>query len=97
MFPDLSLFELLTLYGLTFGFMNKVPLIHNKISLLDKLLKCSYCVGFHAGWIYYWMRVSYESHTTWDWWHALCWGMMSAAWCYVADTAIQKIEDLNEN
>jgi len=96
MFPDLSLFELLTLYGLTFGFMNKVPLIHNRIPLLDKMLKCSYCTGFHAGWIYYTMRVSYEHYNHFDWWHALCWGVMSAASCYIIDTLMQKIEDLDE-
>jgi len=96
MFPDLSPFDLFALYGLTFGFMNKVSLIHNRITLLDKLLQCSYCTGFHMGWVYYWMKISYEPYNNWDWWHALCWGMMSAAWCYFADTTIQKIEELGE-
>ena len=96
MFPDLSPFDLFVLYGLTFGFMNKVPLIHNRISLLNKLLQCSYCSGFHMGWIYYCIRISYEPYNFFDLWHALCWGMMSAAWCYIVDTFVQKIEELDE-
>ena len=48
------------------------------------------------GWIYYYANLSYQPFIFWDWWHALCWGMMSATWCYIIDTFMQKIEELGE-
>jgi len=41
---------LLCAYGLVFGVQHKVPFLHGKLNLLDKLLACSYCLGFWMGW-----------------------------------------------
>ena len=44
------LLYLLCAYGLVFGLQHKVSFIHNKVDILDKLLGCSYCLGFWMGW-----------------------------------------------
>ena len=46
-----TIIGLLAAAGVTFGIQNKVPFIHGKIPLLDRMLRCTYCTGFHAGWI----------------------------------------------
>ena len=38
-------------YGLTVGAQNKVSFFHGKSKFTDKLLSCTYCTGFHAGYI----------------------------------------------
>jgi hypothetical protein len=50
---DISCFDLLAFYAVTFGLMNKVPVLYNRVNVLDRMLECSYCTGFHAGWICY--------------------------------------------
>jgi hypothetical protein len=47
------LFLLLCAYSITFGLQHKVPFFHGKSQFTDKLLACTYCTGFHAGYITY--------------------------------------------
>ena len=42
---------LLAAYGLAFCLQNKIPFLWHKHPLLDRLLNCTYCTGFHSGWI----------------------------------------------
>lgn len=46
-----TILGLLAAAGITFGVQNKVAFLHGKSELLDSLLKCTYCAGFHAGWL----------------------------------------------
>ncbi len=46
-----SILGLLASAGVTFGIQNKIPFLHGKHDLLDRMLRCTYCTGFHAGWI----------------------------------------------
>lgn len=39
--------------AITFGIQHKAPFLHNKFSLLDRMLVCTYCSGFHGGWLSY--------------------------------------------
>jgi hypothetical protein len=90
-------------YGLCFGLVNKLPFLYSKAfmesgektSFFDRLLSCSYCMGFHCGWLT-WFGFWAASGTP-----ALTWAsgvqvlgaaLGSAAWCYAADTAIQRLE-----
>jgi len=42
---------ILLAFGICFGLQHKVSFLHKKHPFLDKMLKCTYCTGFHAGWI----------------------------------------------
>ena len=51
---------LFAMYGITFGLQHKLPgasseALKNifKEGILESLLSCAYCVGFHSGWIVY--------------------------------------------
>ena len=46
---------LLVAYSITFGLQNdKISSVTDRlrtISIFDRMLNCSYCTGFHAGWL----------------------------------------------
>ena len=88
-----SLIDLLLAYGLCFGFMNKVTFLR-KVKFFDRMLSCSYCTGFHAGWIawllsrpLYGVSLSLEAISP-----VVLWAFASAAFCYAADVALQLAE-----
>ena len=88
---ELSLFDLLVMYGITFGIMNKIPQIHNRAALLDDLLACSYCTGFHAGWFMYFLHVL-QSDSKFNLINIFCWSIASASFCYIIDTLVEYFE-----
>jgi hypothetical protein len=45
------LLYLLVAYGITFGMQHKALFLRNKSDWVDRMLACTYCTGFHAGWI----------------------------------------------
>ena len=45
--------QTIAIYGICFGFQHKATIIHKKSEFLDKMLKCTYCTGFHCGWFVY--------------------------------------------
>jgi len=45
------LYLLLVAYGVTFGLQHKLPFLWKRSEWTDALLSCSYCTGFHAGWL----------------------------------------------
>lgn len=42
---------LLGAYALTFFLQQKAFFLRGRISLVDKLLDCTFCLAFHTGWI----------------------------------------------
>jgi hypothetical protein len=92
MLPELSLFDLLFCYALTFGLMNKVTFIYNRFTIIDKLLSCSYCTGFHSGWMLYFFKgMSLEKF--YDVKLLIYYAMVSASFCYFIDVVLVKIEE----
>lgn len=89
-----NLFDLLLAYGLCFGLMNKVD-FPRKISFFDRMLSCSYCTGFHAGWLS-WIGTSmvrgFEPASPTAYVAPLLWAFMSAGFCYLVDSASQLVE-----
>ena len=94
--------DLLLCYGLCFGLMNKVDALR-KEKFFDRMLSCSYCTGFHAGWmgwvlsrLIYGLTVS----TSMPLHEALAatvgpaaiWAFTSAGFCYVVDVVSQLAE-----
>jgi hypothetical protein len=89
-----GLFDFLLAYGFAFGAMNKVDFIR-KAPFFDKMLNCSYCTGFHAGWLTFLAKGFTSSSlalTPQFFVSALLWGLASAAFCYLADTLSQTAE-----
>jgi hypothetical protein len=86
----LSLFELLFCYGLTFGMMNKTSWLQNRYILLDDMLSCSYCTGFHAGWISLLILhpTLFKDPQTF-----LFWAFVSSSFSYITDTFVAYLED----
>lgn len=85
----MTLFDLLFCYGLTFGLMNKTSWIQNRLQFTQSLLSCSYCTGFHCGWIFYLInesnKISYKE--------AFIYSFVSAAFCYITDCLCIYLED----
>lgn len=91
------IFLLVVSYGLCFGFQNKFPfgLIYGKTAFTDKLLSCTYCTGFHTGWM---------TFLAWQWAQgrleatpqvaamAVMFSFASSAFCYTADALTQYLE-----
>lgn len=86
---------LLAAYGLAFGLQNKATFLRGKLKFLDAMLKCTYCTGFHAGWVTYLATIPLENA------HpapklipliALIWAFASSAFSYSLDTAVRRLE-----
>jgi len=91
----MSLFELLACYGLTFGLMNKTLWLQNRSQFASSLLSCSYCTGFHSGWIIYLIsnlnKLDVRSVEALV--NVILYSFASACFCYVLDVFAQKLED----
>ena len=94
-FPDFMF--LLFSYAICFGLQHKVPFLHNKSDFLDKMLECTYCTGFHSGWIS-WVFVfsclgQYPAETVVaNIGSAVSWAFVSAISCYAFDTIVKWVE-----
>jgi hypothetical protein len=88
-----SVVDLLLAYGLCFGLMNKVDALR-KIAFFDRMLSCSYCTGFHSGWLAWVLtRAVHGLPTTpQDALTPVLWAFSSSAVCYLLDAASQAIE-----
>lgn len=90
----MTLTDLILCFGVCFGLMNKVSFLYGKSAFIDKLLKCSYCTGFHAGYISY--LLTYPLHPADSLLvglsSVLLWSFASSAFCYFADVLTQKLE-----
>jgi len=88
-----SVVDLLLAYGLCFGLMNKVDALR-KVAFFDRMLSCSYCTGFHAGWIaWVFTRAVYGlPAASQDALTPILWAFSSSAVCYLLDAASQAVE-----
>ena len=93
-----SLIHILVMFGLCFGFQNKLPFLYGRSVFTDKLLRCSYCLGFHCGWLT-WLLTALVA---WDWpattvqgnvVSAVLWAFLGAASCYLLDTGSKWVEE----
>jgi hypothetical protein len=96
------LYLLMAAYGVTFGFQNKVPFLYGKLNLLDSLLKCTYCLGFHSGWIV-WLIWGYTKFFQIEKIDLLVsagemfvFSFASAGFSYLIDTGIRLMENYSE-
>ena len=87
--------DLLVCYAIAFGFSNKLPWLHGRVHILDSLLKCSYCTGFHSGWAGWLILSRGQGLETPDvYLSAIAWAFASSAFCYVMDATTAAIENV---
>jgi hypothetical protein len=90
--------DLLFAYGIAFGLMNKVEALRSPKwplgAFFDRMLSCSYCTGFHAGWLawtltrpVYGVDVSLAGMAA-----MLAWAFSSSAFCFLVDVGSQAAE-----
>jgi len=79
---------LLASYGICFGMMNKLPFLYSKHRYLDGLFSCAYCSGFWSS------IISAILLLPFDWKTLPAYALSGAIFCYIADTLMQKLEEM---
>lgn len=91
----MSVYALLVSYAIAFGIQNKVPWIHGKIKFFDSMFECTYCTGFHTGWITWCLwAIAYGLPAT-GWsipGSLLTWAFASSIFCYGVDVVLRWFE-----
>ena len=80
---------LLAAAGITFGLQHKIPFLHKKFSIIDSMLKCTYCTGFHGGWIAYIIAYAPQFKPQ----DALLYAFASAIFSYALDESVKYLEE----
>jgi len=87
---------LICAYSVCFGLQHKVPFIHNRTNFTDSMLACTYCTGFHSGWITYLIVKGFEyiqnGELTILYSEVFLCAFASAIFCYVVDVLVQHFE-----
>lgn len=87
---------LLTAYGFCFYLMNKATFLYGKSAFFDKMFECSFCTGFHCGWISWLLHTFALNGVVLSKWEdvlsAILFGFASACTCYLLDTLSQVME-----
>ena len=88
------LYSLLIAYAVTFGIQNKLLFLRNRHTFLDHMLVCTYCTGFHAGWVTYILWVQPDSILNMGQYilPLLGFSLASSAFSYGLDTLIRLME-----
>lgn len=92
-----TLVDLLLAYGVCFGLMNKVEFLRSDKwplgAVFNAMLSCSYCTGFHAGWLAWGLtRTMYGVPALNEVPTAFLWAFASSAFCYLVDASSQMVE-----
>lgn len=95
-----TVISLLVAYGICFGIQNKAAFLRDRFDWLDAMLACSYCTGFHAGWLTYGLTrliqpvpfISSGSGVLSLLASLMAWSFASAAICYLVDVTAAKLE-----
>ena len=88
-----TIISLLAAAGVTFGLQNKVPFLHGKNKILDSLLGCTYCTGFHAGWLVYVISAGIKGIVLKE---LIIFAFASAIFSYGLDELIKYLEGIEE-
>lgn len=93
-----TLVDLVLAYGLCFGLMNKVDALRSPKwplgGFFSRMLDCSYCTGFHAGWLAWAITRPFQGLelTVAGVSPVLAWAFASSAFCYLVDASSQMVE-----
>lgn len=82
---------LISAYGICFALQHKLKFLHGKVDWIDKMFECTFCTGFHAGWISY-VLFHIDTPQQIDLNKLLLFAFASSAFCYALDEFIKSIE-----
>lgn len=92
----LTLLHLLVAYALAFGIQNKLTFLYGRANLLDRLLSCTYCLGFHCGWMAWLLDWAMTGSTPAEGWYIIpslvAWALSSSVFCYILDALVRWLE-----
>lgn len=83
-------------YGIAFGLSSASILqrprlwVVKRVHFIALMLRCSYCTGFHAGWLSY--LLLFLGRVPFDFRNMFSYAFASAAFCYLADNCAQALE-----
>ena len=91
---------LLLAYSLCFGLQNdKIAWLSNVLrrsTVLNAALECTYCTGFHCGWLAWGLLALLDGAWPAEGWHNIpsmfVAAMVSAAGCYIMEVTVRWIE-----
>lgn len=78
--------------GITFGIQHKLPFLHKKFNWLDNMLSCTYCSGFHSGWLLY-VIAKYDSFKINE---LIVFAFASAMFSYSLDELVKFFEERSQ-
>ena len=81
---------LLASYGLAFFLTHKFNVIDGRMEVLDRMMECSFCMGFHTGWVTYLLYHGAAGKIVWSW--VPLWAFASATFVYAFDNLVEKLE-----
>jgi len=95
-----TVWALLAAYAIVFGLQNDKakPLtdLLRRVGFFERMLACSYCTGFHCGWMVWLLTWGATGVPPASGWAAIpslvLWAFASAAWCYIVDAGVQFLE-----
>ncbi len=101
----MTLYLLLASYGACFGLMNeKLPVLNRALyklpfgreeqgNFFQRMFGCSYCTGFHTGWVIYAFGVLFGAAPVVSGvYGVVLFGFASSAFCYLFDAVMQRLE-----
>lgn len=96
----MTLIHLIAAFGICFGLQNDKALFLTKYirkegNFFDKMFDCSYCTGFHSGWIVWLLSAAgtgFTGLTIYSPIEMVVFAFASAAFCMVTDVVSQYVE-----
>ncbi len=93
----MTVLHLLIAYAICFGIQNKLTFLYGRVAVLDKLLSCTYCLGFHCGWMVWLLHYGITEEFPAPGANGIVlslvgWSLASAAFCYVMDAGVRWLE-----
>ena len=93
---------LFAMYGVAFGIQHKLPGMWDgaakkvfRDGILEALLSCTYCVGFHAGWISY-LCYSLHEMSMPNMGGAILFSFAGASFSYTIDAYVMSLEGVED-
>ena len=86
------LLMLMATYGLCFAIQHKLTFLHKRIDFFDRMFACTYCTGFHCGWIMYLLMLVGENFDLFELPYIIMFCFASSVFCYTLDEFIKYLE-----
>lgn len=84
---------LLAAAGITFALQHKIPVLHKKNKFIDSMLSCTFCTGFHGGWLAYLLFKTPALQLQ----EALLFSFAGAIFSYALDEVVKFFEEFDYN